>query len=195
MMKALHEGGIPAIYQPDLDVEANPKSDEDYQANPGGLLEVGAGYYLNAEFLRRIPDESVIKIMYDGLASLPARAYKIVFMLRDPDEIATSLERMDSFLKRHDIKPGADWPSAFNCFRPYKQEDIDHVIGICDLRADISLIRINFKDVIEHPGHELETLRLFGFPIDVKKAVTAVNSKLYRTRQGCRNEYSKDRCI
>ena len=192
MMKALYAGGIPAIYRPDLDVEANPESDENYQANPGGLFEVGPGYYLNAKFLREgIADESVIKIMFDGLPALPAGAYKIVFMLRDPEEIQASLERMDSHLSKHDIKPTADWPAPFNCFRPYKQEDIDHVIGICDLRADISLIRINFKDVIEHPGHELETLRLFGFPIDVKKAVAAIDSKLWRTR----NEHGENRCI
>ena len=182
MMKALYEGGIPAVYQPDLDVEANPKSDENYQANPGGLFEVGAGYYLNAEFLRKIPDDSVIKIMFDGLASLPYRDYKIIFMDRHPDEIQASLERMDSFLKRHDIKPGADWPSVFNCFRPYKQDDLEHVLGICEARSDMDVIHVFFRNVISNPGHEFETLRLRGVPIDVKKASAAVNQDLYRTR-------------
>ena len=193
MMRALYEGGIPAIYQPDLE-ELNPRGD--YTANPGGLYEVGQGYYLNAKFLREIPDDSVIKIMFDGLASLPFRDYKIIFMERDPEEIQASLERMDSHLSQHDIKPTADWPAPFNCFRPYKQEDINHVLDICEARLDMHLIRVNFRKVLRHPKYELGSLNLLGVPINVDKAAAVVNPKLYRTRQGNQNvKHSQGRSI
>jgi hypothetical protein len=103
-------------------------------------------------------------------------------MDRDPEEIQASLERMDSFLCKHNIKPSADWPSAFNCFRPYRKEDIDHVVGICEARSDMHVIRVNYADVIERPHRAFETLRLNGIPIDPDKAAAAIDPKLYRIR-------------
>jgi len=183
MMQALYKGGIPAVYQPWLEVDGNPEIDG-YQANPmGGLFEVGPGYYMNAKFLRKLPDDSVVKIMFDGLPALPYRRYKVIFMNRDPEEIKASLERMDLNLSKIDIKPTADWPSAFNCFRPYKEEDMEHVKGICKARSDIHLIEVSFQELIKHPKHELEKLKLLGVPIDVEKAASTVNPQLYRSRK------------
>ena len=201
MMKALHKGGIPAIFSPHIE-DGNPDA-SGYQPNPGGLWEVGFNQYMNAKFLRKfIPDDSVIKIMFDGLPCLPQRAYKIIFMERDPEEITASTDRVDKHiieaaresmrpvseeLHREILEGNLDVPGTkilpFCNFRPYDQEDIDHVLGICDARSDMHVIRVNYHDLIRHPRHEFETLRLKGAPINVDKATSVIDPTLHRMRK------------
>jgi hypothetical protein len=196
MMKALHKGGIAAIYSEQIEA-GNPDA-FGYQPNPGGLYEVGFNQYMNADFLRRfMPDDSVIKIMFDGLPCLPQRKYKIIWMDRDPDEIKASTDRVDKHIidaSGGAVRPGSEAGKVTNVlpfcnFRPYCQEDIDHVLGICDARSDMHVIRVNFHDMISQPHHEFETLRLMGVPIDPEKAAAVIDSKLWRIR----NEHGKSR--
>jgi len=189
MMKALHAGGIPAIFSPHIE-DGNPDANG-YKPNPGGLWEVGFTQYMNADFLRRfIPDDSCIKIMFDGLPCLPQRKYKIIFMERDPEEITASTDRVDQHIidaSGGKMRPGSEAGRITNClpfcnFRPYNQEDIDHVLGICDTRSDMHVIRVQFSELIKNPQRVFTTLALMGVPIKVHDAAAVIDSKLHRVR-------------
>jgi hypothetical protein len=179
MMRALHHGGLPVI---ELQKEANSVPD----LNPSGLYEVGRGFYMNPYFLRNIPDNSLIKILFDGLCYLPQGDYKIIFMVRDEQDINASVQRAEKQLRASGIPENDNIPTPFDVYRPYKQDDIDHVINICEVRGDIELIRVHYNDVLDNPIGVFESLHL---PIDVDKAVKVINPQLCRFR----NEYSSRR--
>lgn len=189
MVKALHEGGLGALYAPAME-EANPTCNG-YTPNPGGLWEVGAVAYLDAKFLRMIPDGALIKILFDGLPNLPKGNWKVIFMYRDPSEITESYRRVDE----HIVSTGKE--SAFNheitrilpfcAYRTYDQEAIDHVLGICEARKDIEVINVNYLDVVQNPESSFERIKYYPsgklrIDIDVGKASNVVDSKLYRVR-------------
>ncbi|KKM20420.1 hypothetical protein LCGC14_1645610, partial [marine sediment metagenome] len=194
---ALHKGGIPAIFMPDMEV-CNPDNNG-YQPNPGGLYEVGLPQYMNADFLREIVDESAIKIMFDGLPFLPYRDYKIIWMERDPEDIEKSTERVDlhiietacgslpsSASVKNALQKKAENITTllpFNCFKPYNQKDMDHVLGICEARSDMCVIKIQFSELIRQPRRVFTTLKLMGVPINVHKAAAVIDPKLHRIRK------------
>jgi len=178
----LRSGAV--LYQPGQE-RIGEKAEGGYLPNPSGLLEVGQWYYMNAEFLRQIPDESVVKILYDGIPNLPQGDYVVVFMERDPDEIRASCDRVDRHLRQVGVveNPARDY--VFDCFRPYRQEDIDHVLGICEARDDIHLIRVQYRDLVDDPVSTLSRLASTPLgrpllPIDPERAAEIIDSKHYR---------------
>ena len=185
MMKALHHGGLSPILNPDLEKAIAG----DYQPNPGGLYEVGLNQYMNAEFLRAMPDDSVVKILFDGLPCLPYRDYKIIWMECDLEEIEKSTERVDQHIRS--TTKQAEQPEVkratqilpFNCFKPYNQKDMDHVEGICEARFDMCVIKVQFSELIRQPQRVFTALKLMGVPINVHKAAAVIDEKLYRVRK------------
>jgi hypothetical protein len=183
MMQALH-AGMPdhILASTHADQRTGNIEHKGYVPNPGPLLEVG-GNYLDAKFLRELPDNVLIKIFFDGLPNLPAGDYKVIFMIRDEWEINDSCKKADKHLRAIGVPENLPSDSTFYLFRPYNQDDIDHVLGICEARSDISLIKVNYSDVIKHPKHEFETLRLLGVPIDPAKAAAVIDPEYYRSRK------------
>ena len=182
--QGLTEGGV--IYRPDI--EKFNKENEGYVPSPNGLWEVGPMYYLNPHFLRGISEvegTSLIKIFFDGLPLLPKGEYKIIYMLRDVEEIQSSIDRVEGHLKKTGVSRVFSETFPFTVYRPYKQIDIDHVLGICEMRQDIDLQFVNYRDVIEDP---LTVFKSLDMPIDVEKCAAVVKPELYRER----NEHSKD---
>lgn len=179
MMQCLHHGlkKGQVCYTPDLE-KAN-KHKDGYISNPGRLLEIGRNFYMNSLFLRQIPDWSVIKILFDGLPNLPKGDWKVIFMDRDPEEIVRSVARSDQHLRSIGVPENTNDKTTFNCFRPYQREDIDHVLGICEMRKDIDLRIVKYIDMIYNP---VETLRSLDMPIDEEKAASKVKPKYYRFR-------------
>ena len=188
-----------AVYSPDFE-DFNPEI-EGWRANPNGLWEVGLLNYLNAEFLRGIPADGLVKILFDGLVNLPVAKHKhiVIFMTRDPEEIRASLETVDKKLDQYATESGlvrnkSEDPIPalpFSCFRDYNQADIDHVLSICRQRLDIDLVEIDFKDLIKDPEWVFE--RIAHTPLgkkrlklDIKKAVSAIDPKLHRERNEVR---------
>lgn len=188
MMKALYtglrEGAV--LYQPGQE-RFNVDTGE-YVPNPDGLWEVGQAYYSNAKFLREIPDGSLLKILYDGLPCLPKGNYKVIFMLRDEEEINASCNRLDEHLEQTGVGANPARIGAFDVFRPYRQDDIDHVLGICEARSDIELIKLNYRDVVEHPYEAFSSL---GMPIDAEKAASVVKPEYYRFKREEINVHGK----
>ena len=175
IMKGLTRGMV--LYRPDLEKLNAPEGD--YQPNIGALLEVGRAWYMLPEFLRRIPDQSVIKIFFDGLPNLPAGDYRVIFMDRCETEIRASCERVDKHLRVQGVPENEDTSYCFDVFRPYKREDIEHVLGICRQRKDIDLRVVDFREVVKEPERVLASLDL---PINVKRAASVVDPEHYRFR-------------
>jgi len=187
MMKALHHGGLSPILNPKM--EGVNLDDDGYQPNPGGLYEVGLNQYMDMDFQRAIPDGSVIKILFDGLPFLPHRGYKIIWMERDLDEIQASTERVDQHIRsttKHVEQPEvkrATYILPFNCFKPYNQIDMDHVLGICEARSDMYVIKVQFSELIRQPKRVFTTLKLMGVPINVSKSAAVIDPTLHRIRK------------
>jgi hypothetical protein len=199
------------IYTKKLRVLASNESEESnqevngYRPNPNGLFEVSHGRYLNALYLRKLPHGCLIKIFFDGLIALPHSQYKIIFMTRNHREIEASLNRIKQYKEdQYDAGPSweevtKDWPPKakeyaelleervsrvmpFDRSRPYNQYDIDHVLGICEAREDIDLIKVNYNDVIDDPEREFRRLASWGIPINPETSASTVDKKLYRSR-------------
>jgi hypothetical protein len=163
MMRILGESDIEVIYQPaqeTLHQVAPATSEHDsYDPHPSKLWEAGQGWYMRPNFGRMINDEQnnpgakspAIKILFDGLPHLPKGEWKVIFLLRDIEEIDASTKFLDRHLRRTGVKENGMLHYPFDCFRPYDQDDIDHVLGICDARADIELIKLQFRDIVEDP--------------------------------------------
>jgi hypothetical protein len=192
MMKALYagltEGQI--LYQPGQE-RIGAQEENGYLPNPSGLHEVGQAYYMRPRFLRQIPDGSLLKVLYDGLPHLPKRDYVVVFMHRDPDEIQASCDRVDLHLRQVGVNENGKAWYPFDSFRPYSQEDIDHVVDICEVRADIKLIHVDFRWLVENP---LESFRRLStaIPIDPEKSAEIIKPDFYRFRSEDVSSKSRD---
>jgi hypothetical protein len=172
MMLALHRGGLGAVYAPDS--VPGSKEINGYNPNPSGIWEVGRQYYMNAHFLRSLPDGCLIKILFDGLVYLPQRDYKIIFMLRDEQDIQDSVERAECHLRATGVPENTGQPTPFDVYLPYNQKNIDHVVNICEVRADMQLTKVHFNDLVDDPVGTLESLEL---PIDIQKAAAEIDPK------------------
>ena len=154
-----------------------------YIPNPGPILEVG-GSYRKAEWLREnMVDDTVVKIFFDGLPNLPLGDYRVIFMVRDEWEINDSCAKTDKHLRSVNIPENPASGNTFYVYRPYSQDDIDHVLGICEARSDIQLIKVNYSDLIKHPTHELATLKLLGVPLNVRRAASVIDPSYYRSKK------------
>ena len=164
--------------------ERQSQQPDGYSPNPNGAYEVGTMAYHNARFLRNIPPDSLIKVLFDGLPNLPRGNYKIIYMERDVDEIRASTKRVEEYL-------GGDALGAleltkhlpFSCFRPYNQEEIDHVLGICRARCDIDIAMVNYNDVINDPLEQFNKLKSLGWPIIPEVCASEIDQTLYRSRK------------
>jgi hypothetical protein len=183
MYAGMSEGQV--LYMPAQERLNQPL--DGYQPNPGDLYEIGRAHYMNAAFLRTMPDDGLVKVLWDGLPNLPAGNYTIIFMERDEAEINASIARSDAHLRARGVKENAQTHFTFDIFRPYDRENVDHVLGIMEQRKDVDLIKVNFKDLIENPEWVFERIRHtpLGRPrmkLDVAKAAAIINPDYYRVR-------------
>ena len=185
MMKALHEGmagqGIATAYQPGQN-KIGAKPEDGYIPNPSELWEIGQYWYMNPAFLRGLPDNTLAKILFDGLLILPRRQYTIVYMHRDPVEIQASCDRVDRHLRQVGVQENPEKGYPFDCFRPYRQVEIDHVLDVMEVRADVHLVHVQFKELVNDPLSVFEALRDHGIPVNPERAAAVINPEHYRYR-------------
>jgi len=173
-------------------VQWNPHAEElnvaldGYRPNPGPLLEVGQNHYIDPPRLRELlVDNCLIKIFYDGLPYLPATDdYKIIFMFRDPVEIAASLNVTEQHLVAQGVlrpEPG-DFACPFDVYQPFDQANIEHVYAICEQRRDIELFPVQFQNLIDQPVAVFGDLAFKGIPINIEKAAATINPAYHRVR-------------
>ena len=160
-----------------------------YIPNPRGLYEV-AGNTRKAEFLRKHCDKHhlILKVLFDRLVYLPTSRYKIVFMERDEEEIKASVEQVNKHFKAINFEAAQEFPDfvqTFSVSRPYNREDIDHVLGIMDVRSDVELLRVQYADLVAEPIATFQRVAEFLAPhqLNVGIAASTIDEKYYRMRK------------
>lgn len=151
MMRAIDAGGIPAIYSDD--------SARDRDANPHGYFEVD--FLPQFDFSRA--SGKVIKVIDGDHRFIPREPCRIIYMLRDPEEIRLSVARCRLG------KP---------TFTDYEKNTGETIAA---LRGDgHGVTPIRYADVLARP---LEIFASLGWPIDAAKAAAIVDPSLYRMRR------------
>lgn len=172
MMQMLAAAGFP-IY-----TDNKRQADE---SNPKGYYEHEAVMRLSRDkkWLSEVKNKAV-KIISHLLFQLPARFnYKIVFMLRDIDEIVNSQSEM---LKRADKKKKAE-AFPFSLATQYAKNQ-SKILKWAQHNANVNIMFVNYKDVISNPAKEAERVAEFlGTPFDTQKMAQAVDKKLYRVKK------------
>ncbi len=166
MMQILYKGGMPVAFD-----SSRPPDEQ----NPKGYFELEGGKIINRLMDGTFPleeyDGKFIKITAYGLKFLPVGRYRIVYMVRDIDEIMDSMEKMAGEIDRKTEKP---------LFEKLNR----HSIKLMEGREDIDYLIVRYNDVLKEPRTEIEKVNEFlGGRLDVDSALKAVDPNLYRNRK------------
>lgn len=91
MCECLEAGGMSVVKSESRDRFGAAHSDERYAVNPNGLYEPNPGD-MQTDGWPRMHDGKAIKVVFPLISSLAVHAYKVVAMLREPEEIRQSYE-------------------------------------------------------------------------------------------------------
>ena len=165
MMQMLHMGGLPVAF------DESRAADEH---NPRGYYELAGG-----KIISRLMDGTfdlasnkgrIVKITAYGLKFLPKGNYKIVYMLRNIDEVLDSMQKMGTPMNRSKDRASLRKLNRFS-------------FDLMDSRDDMEYITVNYSDIIGNPRKEIEKVgRFLGQTCDFERAIRAVDSRLYRSR-------------
>lgn len=165
MMQMLHMGGLPVAFD-----DSRPAD----QHNPRGYYELAGG-----KIISRLMDGTfdlashkgqIVKITAYGLKFLANGNYKIIYMLRDIDEILDSMQKMGALTNRRKDRALL-----------VKLNRVS--FGLMDRRDDMEYVTINYHNVIHSPSREIERVSCFlGQTFDFERAIRAVDSRLHRSR-------------
>jgi hypothetical protein len=171
MMKALAQSGMTARFNTDKDrILTGKYQHPDYHPNPEGFFELGPKEFDAPDF-PAIYRGQLIKALHWRLPSLPPFRYRVVFMLRHPEEIEVS------YLKMFRRRP----PFVLKTYDSF----IEKTFARLEARGDMTVTPVWHHDMIQHPLATLERLKTEGFPLtDPRAGARAVNPDLYRSRPG-----------
>lgn len=163
MMQILYMGGARVAF----DKSRSP----DYH-NPRGYYELEGGKIINRLMDNSFPfedyEDMFLKITAYGLKFLPKRKYKVIYMMRDIDEVMDSMEKMSGPIDREKEKPIFEKLNSFSVKLMEERDDVDYII-------------VNYRDVIKNPTEEIKKLNQFlGGMLNVESAARAVDPNLYR---------------
>jgi len=111
----------------------------------------------------------LIKMLWGGINNLRVGNYKVVFMLRDPEEIRQSFEGFFS----------TQCPPVINKY----DELMSRTIDLIENRKDTQITILQFKEVINDPIKTFTILKNNGWPINIKESVSVVDPTLYRFKK------------
>lgn len=170
MMHALINGGLDGAYSSPRAPSSNNSAA--YAPNPNGFFEFVENEQQQPWHPRQFSGK-VLKALYGMMPQLAPGNYKVIFMLRHPEEIRKSNARMGRSGKRPLNRALTDE----NYF-----SKMSHYLSIADLRPDMEVLQVWYRDVLTDPIAQFERIKDFGIPIDPKAAASVVNPKLYRNR-------------
>jgi len=165
MMAILEAGGFPVAY------DESRKPDE---SNPKGYYELFGGKIINRlmenEVYMHLYDESAIKITSVGLTFLPREYdYRIIYMERDIKEVKMSMQKMAKEKLADNLEELLHTENVF--LKDYMDE------------SGYEYIVVNYNSLLTNPGKEIKRVSDFCGGIDIEKAETVIDRKLYRNRK------------
>jgi hypothetical protein len=169
MMQALSVGGLEPESHKSREHMNQQFGDKEYKPNDGGFYELSRQQYQAIGF-PKAHEGKLIKCLYGGVHRIAAGDYKIVYMLRDYEEIRQSYEAF------FDVLPNLQTEEQYN-------EVMNITIGILEQRKDVNLTVLNYRDVVENPVSAFIKLKNRGWNIDPYKAAKVVDPELCRFRK------------
>ncbi len=176
MMCCLEAGGISPVLSPTRDKMNEAWGDQHYKPNAKGLYELEVWQSSELGFPQMYGGKA-IKILARTLhgISVGRHRYKIIFMLRHPEEIRQSyrafLPDPPRFICERTMEPDAPYYAVMR-----------DIINIAKQRRDVDLAEFNYKDVISNPLQVFLELVDKGWKINAEAAAAVVDEKQYRFR-------------
>lgn len=170
LMQILNAGGVPMAF----DTESRPPDDN----NPRGYFELEGGKIINALMKGVFPMENYrgrfIKITAYGLKFLPEGRYKIIYSLRNLEEILDSMEKM----ARIQDSNREDTREAFSRLNQMIRDLISR-------REDAEVLFVDYNELVKDPETHVRKIHDFvGLPeADLANMIACVDRKLYRNRR------------
>lgn len=189
MVDALSSGmrhkGLPVIWSKERDEAMNSKhGDADYKPN-ASYREIPLTEYSDPRFPLRY-DNCLIKIMSWGLQQMRKVPHRIVFMIRNPLEVADSMERafgnsptlLIDGCKVSARDASTEWIHQYN-------QMMKSVVVQAETRIDCrSFTVVDYKDVLQNPIEIFNQIKLDGWDIDIPLASGVIDPKRKRARDG-----------
>ncbi|MFQ5740929.1 MAG: sulfotransferase domain-containing protein [Acidobacteriota bacterium] len=172
MMKMLQNSGIPIL------TDHLRKADQD---NPKGYYELERVKALHKDADKswlRESEGKAIKVISSLLTELPPRyTYKVIFMLRNLEEVLASQNKM--LVRRGEpVDPKND--------ARMKELYEKHLVKIKDWltrQSNFEVLELNYADVVGNPLEQASRVKDFlAMDLDLATMVAAVERKLYRNR-------------
>ena len=153
MMAALEAGGVPIAHDSARDRLSEMNSDTAYRPNPDDHLYELPAVQMRAAGFPREHDGKAIKCVVQSLPLLAVHRYRIVMMLRDPEEIRQSYEA--AFRQR--------LPAQF--VKQYESRMDEARLALENRKDVMSLDVMQYRGVVEHPHKAVATLVDNDWPI------------------------------
>ena len=165
MMQMLHNGGLPVAY------DESRIADEH---NPRGYYELAGGKIINrlmnADFNLEAYRGQIIKVTAYGLKFLPPAKYKIIYMMRNIDEVLKSMKKMGADIKEEDDRTLFSKLDSFSIELMLRRSDMDH-------------IKIHYRDLLNSARREMDRVaQSWNVQFDIEAALKSVDTGLYRNR-------------
>jgi hypothetical protein len=170
LMQMLDAGGVPSAF----DHSSRPADDN----NPRGYFELEGGKIINKLMEGTFPFEEhkgrFVKITAYGMKFLPQGNYKIIYSLRDIEEILDSMEKMSKIKDEN----RADTRELFLRLN-------EMMIDKIKTRTDIQALFINYNEILADPETNAQIICDFigESDIDKEKMTGSIDRKLYRNRR------------
>lgn len=171
MMRALAAGGMDASWDSEQDALNALWGRDGYQPNPAGFFATRVDAFSWPDFVVEF-DGKTVKCPYQLLRNLPQHAYKLIFMLRTPEEIRASMAT---------ATPGATWRTneAITYVYPQVGGALQTELAA---RGDMDVLPVWYGNAITDPLATFETIAAAGWPIDPAQAMTVVDPSQHRER-------------
>jgi hypothetical protein len=171
LMNMLQAGGVPLL------TDAVRSADAD---NPRGYFELervkNLGEDPDRAWVREARGKAVKVISHLLKALPPDNFYRVVFSLRDLEEVVASQNTM---LRRQGQPNPVDDLKAIDLYRKH----LVNVKLLARTRANIEMLEVNYVETVVDPLLTAERVnRFLGGRLDVARMTAAVDPRLYRNR-------------
>jgi hypothetical protein len=166
MMQMLHRAGLRVAFD-------NLRPADEH--NPRGYYELIGGKIISrlmdGQFDMQSYRGHIIKVTAYGIRFLPKSKYKIIYMIRNIDEVLQSMRKMGVEVEVETDKMLFDKLNRLT-------------LELMRRRDDIEYVAVRYRDLIENPKEEIEKVSAFlDVTLDINAAIGAVDTALYRNRE------------
>ncbi len=170
LMQILVAGKVPTAF----DTDSRPPDEN----NPKGYFELEGGKIINALMDGSFPMQEFrgqfIKITAYGLKFLPPGKYKIIYSLRNIDEILDSMEKM----ARVQDDNRAETKEVFSKLNSM-------IVNLLNERQDVEVLFVSYNEILTDPPQNIGKIYDFldSEEFDRDAMIATVDARLYRKRR------------